>query len=169
MHPFIAEQLVADRQAQALADAHHSRLVRAARATPPAAGRPPWAPRWRHRVLVGAIALVAATLAFAGEPAESSSGASTVRPGTEAPTLVGLRAAGSERVSYEPGASRTWSQGPRVVAVKVLSGRLTVYGTGGERRVYVGGERYAAGWAEHRTVNETDERVDTLVTNHVQP
>jgi len=46
---------------------------------------------------------------------------------------------------------------------------LTVYGADGERRVYAAGEGYAAGWTTYRTVNETDEPVETLVTNHVRP
>ena len=169
MHPFIAEQLVADRRAQALADAHHSRLVRAAAASTPSGTRPQSGPRWRHRLRVGILGLVAAIVAFAAGPAESGPYPSTSRLRAEPITLVGLRAIASEQVSYEPGASRTWSAGPEIVAVKVLSGRLSVYGADGERRVYIAGEGYAAGWAEYRTVNETDEHVETLVTNHVRP
>ncbi len=44
---------------------------------------------------------------------------------------------------------------------------MSVYGTDGERRVVIAGEGYAAGWAAYRTLNETDELVETLVTNHV--
>jgi hypothetical protein len=65
--------------------------------------------------------------------------------------------------------SRTWSAGPEIVAVKVLSGRLSVYGADGERRVYVAGDGYAAGSVAYRTANETDELVETLVTHHVGP
>ena len=169
MHPFIAEQIVADRQAQALADAHQSRLVRAAKATPPAAARQRSGLRWRHRLHVGTMALIAATVALASGPAESNPELSPTRLGTEAVTLMGLRPIASEWVYYEPGASRNWSPGPQIVGVKVLSGRLSVYGADGERRIYVGGEGYAAGWAAYRSVNETGERVETLVTSHVRP
>ena len=165
MHPFIAEQLVAHRQAQALADAHRSRLVRAAAANRPRGARP----GRRYRLWVGTTVLVAATIAFARGPAESRPDTSTARLGTEAVTLVGLRATASEMVPYEPGASRTWSPGPQIVGAKVTSGRLTVYGIDGERRVYIAGEGFSAGWAAYRTVNETDELVETLVTNHVRP
>lgn len=169
MHPFIAEQLVADRHTQALADAHHSRLVRAATATRPDGDRPRLGPQWRHRLGVGVLGLVAAVVAFAAGPAESDPYPSTSRVRAEPITLVGFGAIASERVSYEPGASRTWSAGPGIVGVKVLSGRLSVYGADGERRLYIAGEGYAAGWAAYRTVNETDELVETLVTNHVRP
>lgn len=169
MHPFIADQLVADRRAQALADAHHSRLVRAVVANRPRSVRPPMLPRWRHRLGVGALGLVAAIVTFAGGPAESDLYPATSGPRAEPITLVGLRATASKHVSYEPGASRTWSAGPEVVGVKVLSGRLSVYGPEGERRVYIAGEGYAAGWAAYRTVNETAGPVETLVTTHVRP
>ena len=169
MHPFVAEQLVADRRAQALADAHHSRLVRAAAANRRRDAGPPLGTRWRHRLCVATTALVAATVAFANGPAESRSDPSTSRVRGEAVTLVGLRATAFDQVSYDPGESRTWSAGPQVVGVKVLSGRLTVYGIDGERRVYAAGEGYAAGWAAYQTVNETYERVETLITNHVRP
>jgi hypothetical protein len=168
MHPFIAEQLIADRRAQALAEAHESRLARALAADRPLVARPRLGPRWRRRLCVGIVALVATLVAFASSPAASGPGQSTSPLEVEPVTLVGLRAVASERVSYEPGASRTWSPGPQVVGVKVLSGRLTVYGGDGEPRVYVAGEGYAAGWAAYRTVNETDQRVETLVTNHVR-
>jgi hypothetical protein len=46
---------------------------------------------------------------------------------------------------------------------------LSVYGPAGERRVYIAGEGCAAGWAAYRTVNETDEPVETVVTTHVRP
>jgi hypothetical protein len=169
MHPFIAEQLVADRRAQALADAHHSRLVRAVAADPPGGARPRLGPRWRHRLGVGILGLAAAVVTLAAAPAESGSYPSTSRHWGEPITLVGLRAIASDHVSYEPGASRTWSAGPEIVGVKVLSGRLSVYGADGERRVYIAGEGYAAGWAAYRTVNETDEPVETVVTTHVRP
>ena len=169
MHPFIVEELIADRQAQALSDAHHGRLVRAAIAKPPPVARPPLRPRWRHRLSVGTLALLGALGAFASSPAESGPGPSTSRIEVKPTTLVGLRAVASERVSYEPGASRSWSPGPQLVGVKVRSGRLTVYGVDGERRTYAAGEGYAAGWATYRTVNETDEPVETVVTNHVRP
>lgn len=169
MHPFIAEQLVADRRAQALADAHHSRLVRAVAANRPGGARPRLGPLWRRRLGVGILCLVAGIATFASEPAESGSYPSTSRLRAEPITLVGLRAIASEHVSYEPGAFRTWSAGPEIVGVKVLSGRLSVYGADAERRVYVAGEGYAAGWADYRTVNETDEPVETLVTTHVRP
>ena len=169
MHPFIAEQLVADRQAQALADAHESRLVRVAKSSPQATARPPSELRWRHRLGVGILGLIAAIVTFAGGPAESGANPSTSRLRPEPVTLVGLKATGSEHVSYVPGASRTWSAGPDIVGVRVLSGRLSVYGTDGERRVYVAGEGYAAGWVGYRTANETDELVETVVTNHVRP
>ena len=169
MHPFIAEQLVADRHAQALADAHHSRLVRAVTANRPDGVRPPLRPRWRRRLGVGVLGLAAAVVTFAAGPADSGSDRSTPRLRAEPTTLVGLKAIASEHVSYEPGASRMWPAGPDIVGVKVLSGHLTVYGTDGERRVYVAGEGYAAGWAAYRTVNETDEAVEILVPNHVRP
>ena len=169
MHPFIAEQLVADRRAQALAEAHQSRLVRTFAASRPLGARPRWGFRWRRRLCVGTVALVATVVTFASSPAESGPGQSTSPHEVEPITLVGLRAVASEHLSYEPGASQTWSPGPHIVGVKVLSGRLTVYGTNGERSVYAAGEGYAAGWAAYRTVNETDHRVETLVTNHVRP
>ena len=168
MHPFIAEQLVADRRAQAFADAHQSRLVRACAANRPLVARPALGPRWRRRLCFGPIALAATLVVFASSPVESGP-RSTSPLEVEPITLVGLRAVASERVAYAPGASRTWSPGQHIVGVKVLSGRLTVYGTNGERRIYVAGEGYAAGWAAYRTVNETDHRVETLVTNHVRP
>lgn len=169
MHPFIAEQLIADRRAQALADARQSRLVRAVATDRPGGAHLRLEPRWRHRLGVGALGLVAAVVAFAGSPAQSGPYPSTSRLRAEPITLVGLTPVASEHVSYEPGGSRRWSAGPGIVGIKVLSGRLSVYGTGGERRVYTAGEGFAAGWAEYRTVNETDEQVETLVTNHVRP
>ena len=169
MHPSIAERLIADRPAQALVEAHDRRLARAARANRPVAARPPLVRRWRNRLCVDIIALVAATVASASGPVESGSDPSTSRLPTEALTLVGLRATASEKVSYEPGAFRTWLPGPQIVSVKVLSGRLTVYGIDGERHIYVRGGGYAAGWAAYRSANETDERVETLVTHHVRP
>ena len=171
MHPFVAEQLVADRRAQALADAHHSRLVRAVAGDADApGGERPWSkPRRGHRLGVGVLGLLAALVTIAAGPAGSGPDPSTSRLRAEPITLVGLRATASEDVSYEPGAFRTWSAGLGLVSVKVLSGRLTVYGTNGERRVYIAGEGYAAGWAANRTVNETDARVETLVGNHVEP
>lgn len=158
MHSSIAEQLIADRQAPALADAHRPRDT-----------RPQRGPGWRHRLFVGTVLLVSSTIAFARGPAESGSDPSTARLGTGAVTLAGLRATESEHVFYEPGASRTWSPGPHIIGVKVVSGRLTVYGIDGERRVYFAGEGYATGWAAHRTVNETDEAVETQVISHVGP
>lgn len=169
MHPFIAEQLVADRRSQALAGAYRSRLVRAVPADLPGGDRSRLGPRWRHRLGVGILGLVAAIVTFAAGPAESGPYPSMSRLRTEPITLVGLRATASEHVYYEPGASRTWSAGRDVVGVKVLSGRLSVYGTDGERRVYIAGEGYAAGWAASRTANETAEPVETLVTTHVRP
>lgn len=171
MHPFVAEQLVADRRAQALADAHQSRLVRATAAKQPlgATARPRLEPRWCCRLTSGTIALAATLVAFFSSPVESSPGHSTSPLEVESINLVGLRVIASERLSYEPGASRTWSPGPQIVGVKVLSGRLTVYGPNGQRRIYVAGEGYAAGWAAYRTVNETDQRVETLVTDQVRP
>ena len=109
MHPYIAEQLIADRQAQALAAAHHSRLVRAVAGDRPSRPRPQCRPGWRRRLWVGTMVLAAATIAFAGGPAESGSDRSTARRGTEAGILVGLRAVDSEPVYYAPGASRTWA------------------------------------------------------------
>ena len=169
MHPFIAEQLVADRRAQALADAHHSRLVRAAAVNRPGGARRRLGPQWRHRLGVGILCLVAGIATFAAGSAESGPYPSASRLRTEPVTLVGLKATGSDHVSYEPGASRTWPAGPDIVGVNVLSGRLSVYGADGERRVYVAGDGYAAGWVAYRTVNETDEPVETVVTNHVRP
>jgi hypothetical protein len=169
MHPFIAEQLVADRRAQALADARHSRLVRAVAANRPGGARPRLGRQWRQRLGAGVLGLAAAIVALAAGPAESGPYPSTSRLRAEPITLVGLKATASEQVSYQPGASRTWSPGPEIVGVKVLSGRLSVYGADGERRVYIAGDGYAAGWAAYSTVNETDELVETLVTNHVKP
>lgn len=158
MHPNIAEPLIAGRQAQALADAHR-----------PRSARPRRGPGWRQRLFVGTVVLVSAAIALVGGPAESGSDPSTARLRTEAVTLAGLRATESERVFYEPGASRTWSPGPYIIGVRVVSGRLTVYGIDGERRVYFAGEGYVTGWAAHRTVNESDEAVVTQVTSHVRP
>lgn len=169
MHPFIAEQLVADRHAQALADAHRSRLARAAAANRPAVPGRGWGPKWRHRLRVGSLGLLAALAMLAAGPRESGPYLASSGIWAEPVTLVGHRAIASEQVSYEPGASRTWSPGSETLGVKVLSGRLTIYGTDGSRRVYIAGEGYAAGWAAHRTANETDERVETLVTSHVRP
>lgn len=167
MHPFIAEQLIADRRAQALADAEHSRLVRVFAANRPLGARPQLRPRWRRRLCVG-IGLVATLVAFASSPVESGRGQSTSPLEVEPITLVGLRVIASERLTYEPGGSQTWAPGPQIVGVKVLSGRLTVYGPNGERQIYVAGDGYAAGWAAYRTVNETDQRVEILVTDHVR-
>ena len=50
MHPFMAEQLVAVRRAEALADAHHSRLVRAVAANRHNGDRTRFGPRWRYRL-----------------------------------------------------------------------------------------------------------------------
>jgi hypothetical protein len=169
MHPYIAEQLVTHRRAQALADAHHSRLIRAAAANQPGGAGSRLAPWWRHRLSVGILGLVVAIVTFAGEPAGSWPRPSTSRLRSEPVTLVGLKALASEQVSYESGASRTWSAGPEIVGVQVLSGRLSVYGPAGERRVYIAGEGYAAGWTAYRTVNETGEPVEALVTTHVRP
>lgn len=169
MYPFIPDQLVADRRARALDDAHHTRLRTVAVSRPLRAG-PPLRRRWRRRLGIGTLGLAAATVAtFGSGPVQSRADLSTYRLGSEPMTLVGHRPHASERVSYEPGESRTWSPGPQIVGVKVLSGRLTVYGGDGEPRVYVAGQGYAAGWAGYRTVNETDGRVETLVTSHVRP
>ena len=92
MHPFIAEQLVADRRAQALADAHHSRLVRAVTANRPDGARPRLGPRSRFRLGVGILGLVAAAVTLAAGPAESGSYPSTPRRPAEPITLVGLNA-----------------------------------------------------------------------------
>ena len=169
MHPFIAEQLVADRHAQALANSHHSRLVRAVAVNRPGGARPRLGPQWRHRLGVGILCLVAGIATFAAEPAESGPYPSNSRLRAEPIALVGLRAIAFEQVSYDPGASRTWPAGPDILGVRVLSGRLSIYGADGEPRVYVAGDGYAAGWVAHRTVNETDERVETLVTTHGRP
>ena len=160
MQPNMAEQVIADRKGQALADVAGNSPRRA---------RPQCRPWWRGRLGVGTTVLVAATLAFAGGRDESGSDPSSARLRNEAGTLVGLRATESERVFYEPGGSRSWSPGPQIIGVKVISGRVTVYGVDGERRVYIAGEGYAAGWAPHRAVNETDEPVETLVTHHARP
>lgn len=167
MHPFIAEQLIADRRTQELADAHHSRLVRAAANNRPGGIRPRSGTRWRHLLGAGIVGLVAAIATFAAGPAGSGPHLPTSHLRGEPVTLVGLKAVASENVAYEPGASRTWSPDSAILSVKVLSGQLTVY-TDGERRIYITGEAYAAGWAAYRTANETDERVETLVTKHVR-
>ena len=71
MHPFIAAQLVADHRAHALADAHHSRLVRAVAVNRPCDDR--------SRLGLGGVTasvpasggLVAAIVRFAARPAGS--------------------------------------------------------------------------------------------------
>ena len=168
MHPFIAEQLVSQRRAQALADTDHSRVVRAAAADPTLGARRQRLPGWRHCLGVGALALVTAFATFVSSPAESGPDSSTSLLGAEPVTLVGLTPNAVEHVSYDPGMSRSWSPGRQIVAVKVLSGHLTISRANGERRVYVAGKGYAAGWAAYRAVNETDAPVETLVIRHVQ-
>jgi hypothetical protein len=129
---------------------------------------PLFRPGWRRRFGVAVLGLAAATMTSGTAPAESRPN-STSHLETERATLVGLRRVASEQMSYEPGASRTWSPSPQIIGVKVLSGRVTVYGSDDERQVYLAGEGYVAGWAPYRSVNETDERVETLITNHVRP
>ncbi len=101
-------------------------------------------------------------------PAESRPG-STSHLEAERAAVVGLGAVASEQMSYEPGASRTWSPPPQLIGAKVLSRRLTVHGTDNEQQVRCAGEGYPAGWTPYRSVNETDERVETPITNHVRP
>ncbi len=168
MHPFIAEQLVGHHRAQALADAHHSRVVRVAADDRSRGSGPLFRPSWRRRLSIAVLGLAAATMTSTSAPAESRPD-STSHLEAERATLVGLRAVASEQMSYEPGASRTWAPSRQIIGVKVLSGRLTVYGSDNEQQVYLAGEGYAAGWAPYRSVNETGERVETLITNHVRP
>lgn len=59
-----------------------------------------------------------------------------------------------------------WSPDGQMVSVTVVSGRLTVYGAGGEPRVYRQGEGYTAGWTTYRPVNETDGRVETAIVSY---
>jgi len=84
-------------------------------------------------------------------------------------TLVGLLAQRTERLAYDPGATRAWEPSPEVHSVVVVSGRVTVYGPAGERQVYEQGQGYAAGWAPYQTTNETTASAETLVTFHVRP
>ena len=120
-------------------------------------------------VLPAAVALALTLAVVTDAKATRDAPPSTSSTRGEAVTLVGLTPQGKERVAYEPGASRSWSPNERIVGVAVLSGRLTVYGPGDERQVYGAGEGYAAGWMAHRTVNETDDPVETLVTSHAHP
>lgn len=60
-------------------------------------------------------------------------------------------------------------RGRKIVAVAVVAGTLTVYGPAGERHVYTAGDRYSAGRSAYRTVNETDDPVESSVTSHAQP
>jgi hypothetical protein len=108
------------------------------------------------------LAVVAYATARGDSPSRSDAGADTV-------TLVGLTPQSEERVAYEPGASRSWSVRQQVVGVAVVSGTLTVYGPAGDRQVYRAGDGFAAGWMTHRTVNETDDPVETLVTQFSAP
>jgi hypothetical protein len=84
-------------------------------------------------------------------------------------TLVGLISQRTERLAYDPGATRAWASSPEVHSVVVVSGRITVYGPAGERQVYGQGQGFAAGWAPYRTTNETGASAETLVTFHVGP
>ena len=81
-------------------------------------------------------------------------------------TLVGLQVLRTEKVALAPGASRAWPAGDRVQGVAVVSGRVTVYGSTGDRAVYGAGQGFAAGWEPYRMVNETDSPVELLVTFH---
>ncbi len=86
---------------------------------------------------------------------------------TDAPvTLVGLQAQRTERVAIAAGASREWVAGEGLEGVLVVSGRITVYGSTGDRSVYGPGQGFAAGWEPYRMVNETGSRVELLVTFH---
>lgn len=163
MHPFIAGQPVPDHEARAPEAARYSRLVRSFRIVW-AGRRPQFGPALG---LGAALAIAAALVACHGAGTQFDAGTSSSPVQAGSVNLVGLTPERVERVTYEPGASRSWSPGPQIVGVRVLSGRLTVYGGDGEPRVYVTGEGYAAGWAAYRTVNETDQRVETLVTHHV--
>ena len=168
MHPFIAEQLVADRHVRLLADADHNQRVRAVGAGRPGAAPTAIWPRWFRRLGIGALGVVGALVAFAGPPAESRPNSPPSPSGAEVATLVGFTPHASERVAYAPGASRAWAPG-QTVTVRVLSGCLSVYDdSSGQRRIYAAGEGYAAGWAPYRAVNETDQEVETLVTTHAQ-
>lgn len=84
-------------------------------------------------------------------------------------TLVGLVAQHTERLAYDPGATRAWVPSPEVHSVVVVSGRITVYGPSGERQVYAQGQGFVAGWAPYWTTNETTASAETLVTFHVRP
>ena len=71
MHPFITEQLIADRHAQALADASRSRLVRCAANNRPLPEQAQPSPGWRRRLAVSTLALVARIVPLAARPDES--------------------------------------------------------------------------------------------------
>ncbi len=166
MHPFVAEQLMADHQARAHEAARHSRLVRSVTAARPRSARAEFP---RHLRLAAVLALGATLLAFTDANAVFDPRPSKPGVSTEPVTLVGLARSGEERIVYEPGASRAWAAGEHIVAVAVVAGALTVYGPAGERHVYTAGEGFAAGWTPYRTVNETDDQVETMVTSHVRP
>lgn len=166
MHPFVAEHLVADHQARAHEAARQSRLVRSVSTARPRSPRAQFS--WPSR-LAAVLVLGVTLLAFTDANALFDSGPS--RPGvrTKSVTLVGLTPLGVERVDYEPGASRAWAANEHIVAVAVVAGMLTVYGPADERHVYTAGEGYAAGWTAYRTVNETEEPVETWVVSHARP
>lgn len=123
--------------------------------------------RTRKKALLVAGAVVLATLvAFIGaSPFPNRPSVGPAAPGT----LVGLIAQRTERLAYDPGATRAWAPSAEVHSVVVVSGRITVYGPAGERQVYGKGEGFAAGWAPYRTTNETGAFAETLMTFHVRP
>lgn len=166
MHPFVAEQLVSHHQARAHDAARHSRLVKAVASCRPRRARA----RFSRSVQVAAVLVLGLTLiGITGGTADPDSGPSGPGVRTDSVTLVGLTPEAVERVSYAPGAARDWPAGEHVVGVAVVAGTLTVYGPGSQRHVYTAGQGYAAGWTAYRTVNETDEPVETWVTSHAQP
>ena len=86
---------------------------------------------------------------------------------TDAPvTLVGMEVQRTEKLALGAGETRAWPEGDGVQGVVVVSGRVTVYGSTGDRAVYAPGQGFAAGWEPYRVVNETDSPVEVLVTFH---
>ncbi|MDQ3640393.1 MAG: hypothetical protein M3450_02695 [Actinomycetota bacterium] len=88
---------------------------------------------------------------------------------TDAPvTLVGLQVQRTEAVALAPGATRAWPAGGGVAGVLVVSGRVAVHGSTGDRAVYGPGQGFAAGWEPYRIINETESPVELVVTFHAE-
>lgn len=117
------------------------------------------------------VALSAAVIALLVPGGGSSTTVTAGGPPPATPATPAATAAaatfpevGTSDVSYEPGHSSGWHVHPGVHSVVVLSGTLTVYDSDCVRTDYTAGQAYLGGGTAHLAANETDERLDGVVT-----